>query len=159
MTESLVRRAHGSADRPELSAAERSRLEAVTVGDPDELLQESSVGRLTGAFSASLLVHVLVLALTSVPLFIAWSQYGLALPADIRAMKKKENEEAQKIARDAELAKQREEAAAKQQQAEENQGDRKSAAPKTADKGKAPIDQKREKPASSFNIEDLDLDL
>jgi|GEM_PF-3628994 len=154
----------------ELSAEERSRLESLDVKDPDELLKTSRLPGMPISVIVSLLCHAALLAATSLALFADWQERGVKMPAAIRADKKQEKEAEEERIREAKIAAERE-AASKNQDADEGtpatgSGDDATTGGSGNDTDPAeptdsllPRDEDREDPASSFNIDDINLDL
>ena len=151
--------AHPIASRPRedeyaLSSEERERLQAMTVRDPDDLLAPRRSSVVTSAVGISVLCHVAILAVTSIALFADWQQRGVKLPAAIRAEKKQEVEAEKQAERDAKIAAEREALAATA-----NTGAGPSDSPLAGGDPVLPGENDREKPATTIDLDDIDLGL
>jgi len=144
----------------ELDADERSRLEAMDIRDPDELLTPPRSSSLTFAVGIAVICHVAIVAVTSLALFADWRQYGVKLPADIRAEKKQELEDAKQQERDAKIEAERAEAAAEQgNETGDSNPDAGNDSPPAAVDASPPPEGEHEKPTDSFDLDDIDLGL
>lgn len=143
----------------ELSAQERGRLEAIQVSDPDDLLQPSRSSALPTSVVVSILCHVVLLAVTSITLFGDWQEYGVKMPAAIRAEKKQEREDEEQRLRDAKIEAARIEAVAAQGSGDDtaNPDDGGNDDPSSGDP--PPGEEERADPTSTFNLDDIDLGL
>ncbi len=140
-----------------LSAKERDRLQSMDVVDPDDLLAPRRAAVLTSAVGISVLCHVAILAVTSIALFADWQEWGVKLPATIRAAKKDLLEIEKQAERDAKLAAEREALAAAGAAA----GPANGAGPSPPAGGDPvlPGSGDREKPATKVDLDDIDLGL
>lgn len=147
--------------------------------DPDTLLKKIGKKGLSGDMVLSIILHALLIGLTSFGLYASWAKWGIHAPNEIKRLEKAAaKEEAQKAA--AEKAK--EEAAKKAEEAASAKNDSKDAkakdakaaaqpaaadaakgapaAEKKADDGKPkqlPLDQQVAKPPKSFDLDGIDL--
>jgi hypothetical protein len=92
-----------AANNAALSDNERLALEGIEAPQPEELLKAADAPPLGKAVLVSVVAHLLVLGLTSFPLYRDWARYGVRTPAALRELKKAERLEADKLKREAEL--------------------------------------------------------
>lgn len=146
--------------------------------DPDTLLKKIGKKGISGDMVLSIILHALLIGLTSFGLYASWAKWGIHAPNEIKRLEKAAaKEEAKKAA--AEKAKEEaakkaeEEAAAKNDQKDAKAKDAKAAQPaaaeaakgapaaeKKADDGKPkqlPLDQQVAKPPKSFDLDGIDL--
>lgn len=141
--------------------------------DPDTLLKKIGKKGLSGDMVISIIIHALLIGLTSFGLFASWAKWGVHAPNEIKRLEKAAaKEEAQKAA--AEKAKQEAAAKAEQEAAKAKEKGGKSEAPKAAPAAKSdapaaeakkeadapkqtPLDQQVAKPPKSFDLDGIDL--
>lgn len=117
---------------------------------PDTLLTEIEKSIFVKALVISIIAHIVLLAVTSVSLFIDWGTYGIHSPSYINAVKAKENKEAEAERRKKEL----EEKAAAASKGEKAAGEVKPANTAPA-KEKAPDAKEAPQSASSAKEESV----
>lgn len=146
--------------------------------DPDVLLKKTAKPGMTGDLFLSLIIHALLIGLTSFGLYKAWAKWGIHSPSEIKMLEKaaaKEAAKAEAAAKAEEAAKAAAEEAAKKAEEEKASGKKAPAAAKDAKDAKAapapaeakkaggdepqktPLDQQVAKPPKNFDLNDIDL--
>jgi DNA-directed RNA polymerase subunit RPC12/RpoP len=101
--------------------------------DPEELMGEINTSIITKGVVVSLLIHLIVVGLTSFGLYADWAEYGFMLPVEIKAEKKRIADEERKEKLAAARKKKEEERkaaiAAKEEAAKKKAANTKSAKP------------------------------
>lgn len=133
--------------------------------DPDMLLKKTAKPGMAGDFVVSLVIHLLLIGLTSFGLYKAWAKWGIHSPSQIKLLEKAAAKEAAKAEAQAKA-----EEAAKAAAEEEKKSPKKesAAAPQTnapetkaaaapEEPRKTPLDQEVAKPPKSFDLNEIDL--
>jgi len=140
---------------------ERRALESIELPQPEKLLRAADAPSLGRAVLVSVVAHLLVLGLTSFPLYRDWATYGIRTPAALRELKKAERLEADKLKRETELKARQEKEQAEAKARETDAGDAGAATdtPPTADTGAGAPPRSEIDPADPVRSFELNEDL
>ncbi|MBO4448399.1 MAG: hypothetical protein J5807_02815 [Kiritimatiellae bacterium] len=134
--------------------------------DPDTLLKKVDKKGMSGDLVLSIVLHALVIGLTSFGLYASWMKWGVHSPSQIKVLEKAAAKEAAKAAAEAKAKADAEAAAtnsvekaeAKKPAAEaEKKQDKKDAAKKDAAPEALPLDKQVEAPPKNFDLNEIDL--
>ena len=134
--------------------------------DPDMLLAKPASIKLGKGLLISLVVHLILIAFTSIGLYKAWAKWGISsdkgfhTPNVIKALEKEERkaaDEAAKAAAEAEAQKKAEAEAKKPEVASEKKVSSTPEKKAPEKPQKLPLEKEVEKPPKSFDLGDIDL--
>lgn len=134
---------------------------AASETNPDGLLKDINKSILAKAIVIALVAHAIVVFGTSFSLYRDWAQYGVKSPSAIKNQKKEERVAAEKAARDEEIKRKADEAAALASNAAPAKASAPVAKAKPADEGKEVSGQVKPpeiQPLDRPSTDDLSLD-
>ena len=133
--------------------------------DPDTLLKKVDKKGMSGDLVLSIVLHALVIGLTSFGLYASWAKWGVHSPSQIKVLEKAAAKEAAKAEAEAKAKEAAaaaatnsvEKAEAKKPAAEAEKRDKKDAAKKDASPEALPLDKQVEAPPKNFDLNEIDL--
>jgi hypothetical protein len=131
--------------------------------DPDTLLKKVDKKGMSGDLVLSIVLHALVIGLTSFGLYASWMKWGVHSPSQIKVLEKAAAKEAAKAAAEAKAKADAEAAATNSVEKAESKkpaapAEKKPAAEKKDSAPEAlPLDKQVEAPPKNFDLNEIDL--
>ena len=131
--------------------------------DPDTLLKKVDKKGMSGDLVLSIVLHALVIGLTSFGLYASWAKWGVHSPSQIKVLEKAAAKEAAKAAAEAKAKADAEAAATNSVEKAESKkpaapAEKKPAAEKKDSAPEAlPLDKQVEAPPKNFDLNEIDL--